>query len=236
METGLNLVIIPDGNRRWARQEGLHDWEGHRSGYETFKNILRNVWDLGVTNFTFWALSYSNFAKRPAEEQKFFIVLTDQAIDELEEELGRSKRDIRFRTVGEWREKLPGGLTKKLEKLHKKTAQNRGQIFTLLLIYDGIWDVYTSINVIQQTCSFPLGMSVEIIDTMIHRYLPSGHIPMIDLCIRTGGEPHLSGGMLMWQMRDAHLYFTDTLWPNFTLAELESAITQFRTRERRFGA
>ncbi len=237
MEYGANLVIIPDGNRRWARSRGLPDWEGHRQGYETFKKILRYIDETGeVKFFTFWALSRDNLTKRPLEERKFFMWLLVAAIDELEEELSRSKRGIRLKVVGEWRHKLPWRVSGRLEELEKQTVQNTGLVFTLLLVYDGKWDIKTSMSRIQ--LAYP--HLTEVTDELIHQHLPSRHIPMIDLCIRTGeeagGMSHNSGGMLMWQMANAKIYCGGMFWPDFSIDDLTAATRRAGFLERRFGA
>lgn len=137
--------------------------------------------------------------------------------------------DIRFRAIGEWREMSPPLLSKKISALEEETKERKKYLCTIGLAYDGVWDMKHGIEKALESNSSG-GTAVE----TFANCLPSGFLPDIDLQIRTG-EPHISGGAFMWQMKNAHLYFTETLWPDFGLGELERAIQEFKSRERRFG-
>lgn len=233
-DTPLHLFIIPDGNRRWERAsigQGQRS-RGHRAGYEVFKHLARNVWGLGVTDFTFWALSLDNFHNRKKPEVDFLLALLEQGIAELREMLEKEERKIRFRVVGDTGFRIPWQTLLEMDRLEDDTKCNRDGTLTLLVAYDGIWDLTTATERMRSG-----GRSMTGTPYGLLRYLlPSANIPNVDLMVRTGGEPHLSGAALPLQMANAHLHFTDTFWPDFTIRDLATAVADFKKRQRRLGA
>ncbi len=242
MAETFHVLAVLDGNRRYAKkQEWQNLWEGHRAGYETFRQILKSIWTYDVTHFSAWVLSMNNVLNRPKTELQFLYHLLDHAFDEVALELEKNQNDIQFYAVGEWQEFLPDTLCARIVSLQNSTAHCRKKVLTLLLAYDGKKDLMNAIN----RSLFPASISRAMIlpnitplitEKLIKKYLSTGHLPDIDLMIRTGGEPHLSEGLPLWQMANAHLYFTETLWPEFTETELAKAIQEFKSRERRLGA
>lgn len=227
-----HVFTIPDGNRRWAKSKGLPLYEGHRQGYETLRSILKNIWSLGVTHYTFWGLSMDNFRNRSKQEIAFLFRLFEQAIDELLPSSELEKEKVHFQIVGRFKELCSDSLREKIEKLEKKTSVYKNKFFTLLLGYNGDEEMEEAITLFRQNAPAEEKATLN----KIRDYLWSGFLPDVDICIRTGYEPHLSGGVLMMQMRDAHLYFPQMHWPDFTIEELAKIIDDFKGRERRFGA
>ncbi len=228
-----HVFTIPDGNRRWAKAKGLPPYEGHRQGYEALRSILKNIWSLGVTHYTFWGLSMDNFRNRSPKEIAFLFRLIEKAIDELLSSSEIEKEKISFQIIGRFKELCSKSLKEKIEKLEEKTSVYKDRFFTLLAGYNGDEELEDAIT----------RYSKKICETKskatwngIREHLWSSSLPDVDICIRTGYEPHLSGGVLMMQMRDAHLYFPQMHWPDFTIEELAKIIDDFKNRERRFGA
>lgn len=227
-----HVFIIPDGNRRFAKSKGLASHKGHLAGYEALKIILKNIWSYNVTHFTFWALSLDNIKKRNPKEIEYLFKILETGVKELGESKEFKERKIRLRFAGSFKDYLPPKVVSKFYELEKETKNNTGPIFTLLLAYDGVKEMCEAIENIK----FKIDKTDGSIEKLMPETLQTGFLPSVDLMIRTGGEPHLSAGALMWQMQNTHLYFTETLWPDFSNEELSKAINDFKNRERRFGS
>ena len=227
------VVIVPDGNRRKASRIGLPAWRGHEAGYETFKIIFDAIWKYDVEYFVFWALSHDNLVKRSSKEISFLFSLFQKALEGVEEKIASDDREICFHAIGDWKKNFPQTLSRQIESLALKTCGNSKRHFTLLLVYDGKKEIFDAMNKMCQLRS----SDVSITETEVKKYLQSGYIPDVDLYIRTGaeGDPHLSSGALMFQMANAQLAFTKTLWPNFTVDEFDKIMLNYKNRERRLG-
>lgn len=231
-ENKFHIFIIPDGNRRFAKSKRLAPHKGHLAGYETLKNVLKYIWDHNVTHFTFWALSLDNVKKRTPKEIEYLFKILATGAKELKESKEFKKGEIQFRLAGSFKDFVPPKVISKFYELENETKNNAGPVFTLLLAYDGQKEMCETVEAIKRGPN-----KVEKpIEKLILENLQTSFLPPVDLMIRTGGEPHLSAGALMWQMQNAHLYFTETLWPDFSVEELSKAIAEFKDRERRFGS
>lgn len=227
----MHLFVIPDGNRRWERARNLPMGSGHVAGYEVLKSVLSDVWDLGVSHLTFWALSRDNKTKRSPEEICLLMDLLKHGLGELGEKLAGGKDKVRFRVVGDTAFNLPVEILRRIEEIEKATKDFTDRHFTLLLMYDFRWEMLCAQSLLQRTTS----CSEELDWERIRSCYPTGFLPDVDLMIRSD-RPHLSGGALAIQMIDPEFYFTpDRFWPDYTLETLKEAITNFRTRERRLG-
>ncbi|MFH0803636.1 MAG: polyprenyl diphosphate synthase [Candidatus Tagabacteria bacterium] len=228
-----HVFTIPDGNRRWAKSKGLPPYEGHRQGYETLRSILKNIWSLEVTHYTFWGLSMDNFRNRSKQEITFLFRLFEKAIDELLSSLEMEKEKVHFQLIGRFKELCSKSLKEKIEELEEKTSGYTDKFFTLLAGYNGdeeLEDAVTRYS--KKLCE----TGEKATWNGIREHLWSSSLPDVDICIRTGFEPHLSAAVLSFQMRDAHLYFPQMHWPDFNIEEMAKIIDDFKNRERRFGA
>lgn len=226
-----HVAIIPDGNRRWAAKSGLPAWRGHEAGYERFRETLSGIWDFGVTHFTFWALSVDNLKRRPKKELDFLVSLLKLGITELRELPQFKNGNIRFKVIGRWKDFIPE-VARDVEFLEHATLMRIGGVFSLCLAYDGREEDMRHKDAIRRNVPSSLPLTPEI----CNQYLWSGFLPDVDLCIRTGGEPHLSAGFLMHKMTNAYLAFPEVFWPDFSLECLRKIIEEFCSKERRFGA
>lgn len=226
-----HLVIIPDGNRRWAKKKQLPPWRGHEEGAKKFKVILKAARQLGVKYVTFWGSSLDNFKKRPLLEKKALIEIYYKYFREILASPEISKNKIRVRVLGRWKEQFPAPLVKIIQNCLKKTGKFNRFNLTLLLAYNGDDEIMYAIKNILKKKISPERFS----DTTLKNNLMTHELPAVDIMVRTGGEPHLSNGLLMWDTRNAQLYFTKTLWPDFTAAEFRKAVRQFGQTERRMG-
>lgn len=230
----LHIFIIPDGNRRWAKEKGLAPWEGHKQGYETLRSILKKIWSLEVTHFTFWGLSMDNFRNRSPEEIGFIFKLFEQAVDELLVAPELEEEKVRVRIIGKLEESYNKRLKEKIAALEKKTAIYPDKNFTLLFGYNGDDELIDAIDRFRHFDPYPVTGVVNW--EIIKNWLWTRFLPNVDIFIRTGFEPHLSAAALSMQMANAHLYFPKCHWPDFSLKELAEIIDNFKNRERRLGA
>lgn len=225
-----HIAIIPDGNRRWARQQGLKVFFGHRAGAKTTENILKEVLKHQIPYLTFWGCSVDNLIKRDPEETKFLFALFEEHFTTLCTNEIIHREEVRIEALGLWRDYFPEGARRATEKMIAATAHYTKNHLTFLLGYSGVLEMTMAMNTLRAT---PATEPITAAD--IKKNLYTRDLPPVDLAIRTGGEPHLSSGFMMWDMADAHLFFTDTLWPEFSVDEFTSALTSFRSTERRKG-
>lgn len=225
--TGLHVAIIMDGNGRWATARGRARNFGHRRGAESVRSVVRAAPDLGIRTLTLYAFSSDNW-KRPASEvsvlMKLFRRYLKTEVDELRE------NGVRLKVVGR-RDRLAPALVAAIERAERATAGG-GQL-ELRLAVD-----YSSRDLMLEAVRAAAAASDidrKDLATLLGEVMNGdGRAPDVDLLIRTGGERRLSD-FLLWECAYAELYFTQTMWPEFTGGDLEAALADFRARDRRFG-
>lgn len=219
-----------DGNGRWARERGLPRIEGHRCGVESVKRTLNAVQETNVEIVTLYAFSVENW-NRPQKEVKALMRLLDYFLADQLSELIRRK--IRFRVVGRYHE-LPQKIQNHLRKVEAKTAHFDQHTLALALNYGARTEVVDAIKLITQAVQKG-EIDIDKIDyDLFNRYLYTGDLPDPDLIIRTSGEHRLSNFLLL-QAAYAEIYFTPVLWPDFKEDDFYSALTNYASRERRYG-
>lgn len=229
-----HIVVIPDGNRRWARARGLKAFLGHDVGAKKLEEILNTALELRIHYFTFWASSLDNVLKRPKEEVDFLFQIFEKKFAALLHNEKIEKNRVRVRILGRWSEMFPAKLKELFNQLIKKTETYDAYHLTFLMAYSGIDEMTEAIKKITES---KLQNPNLIIDSaLVKNYLWTKDLPAVDFVIRTGGEPHWSQGMMMWDVAEAQLYFTETLWPDFDNEEFKKALRDYENRERRFGA
>jgi len=221
-----HLAIIPDGNRRWARARGLPTLEGHRRGYDRFLEIGDLCLERGIEYVSFWGFSTENW-KRSAEEVAY---LWDLILLALTKEVDKYvDRGIRMKVIGR-RSDLKQNVLDAIIRAEQKTAGGtRGQV-NLCVNYGGRAEI---VEAVQKIVADGRAQS-EITEDLISSYLWTAGIPEPDLIVRTSGEQRLSG-FQSWAGAYSELYFTQKHWPDFDEAELDLAIEEFSSRQRRFG-
>jgi len=220
----LHVGIIMDGNGRWAVKRGLPRIEGHRKGAETTEKIVIAASNLGIKYLSLYAFSTENW-KRPKEEVNFLFSLMYEYV--------RSKlnlfleNNVKFRAMGRLWE-LPNYLQEGFTWMEEQTASCTGMTAVFAVNYGGRQEILDAVNRI-------LKSGLDSVDQeTFRRYLYIPELPDLDLLIRTSGELRISN-FLLWQSAYTELWFTDTLWPDFTEEEFKKAIADFSRRERRFG-
>jgi undecaprenyl diphosphate synthase len=222
MNQAKHIAIIMDGNGRWAELQGQKRVKGHEAGAKVVKAITTYCSDSpDIERLTLYAFSTENW-KRPRLEVEFLMKLLDSYLkNELPVYL---ENNVRFEPIGDIRA-FSKSLQKTIAMVQEKTAHCDGLVQSLALNYGAQDEILRAINSLKQT-------EGEITLEMFSNALDCKHD--VDLLIRTGGDHRLSN-YLLWQSAYAELFFTDTLWPDFTTNDLEKIITEFTTVERRFG-
>ena len=222
-----HVGIIMDGNGRWAELRGLPRIEGHRRGVERSKEVIECAAELGIKSLTLYAFSTENW-QRPSAEVSMLMKLLELY---LTNELDRLMRDgIVFKTIGErWR--LPQHIQEVIKNAEEKTSFNKGMVLVTALSYSGRNEIVRAVRKILRTGMVSDALTEEVFSS----FLDTAGFSPPDLIIRTSGEKRISN-FLLWQAAYAELYFTETLWPDFSKDEFILAIQDYQQRERRFGA
>ncbi len=228
-----HIVIVPDGNRRWAEERGKSAASGHREGAKVAENILRAAFDLKIPYVTFWGSSVANVTERtPLEVQGLFEVFR-QYFERLLRTKAIHEHRARVSVVGRWEELFPERLKKPIRALIDSTKDYTAYRLTFLMAYSGVEEMTDAVRRIAASARKKTNLKVT--EGLIKDSLWTRDLPPVDLVIRTGGEPHWSAGLMMWDVAEARLHFTKTFWPAFSPAEFKAIIGRYAKTERRFG-
>ncbi|WP_019119152.1 isoprenyl transferase [Brevibacillus massiliensis] len=225
-----HVAIIMDGNGRWAKQRNLPRIAGHRAGMKTVKEIVKAADGIGVKVLTMYAFSTENW-KRPRDEVDFLMKLPQEFLSTELEEL--VERNVRIRMVGS-RDRLPDYTLSAMELAESRTKQNTGLKLNFALNYGGRTDIVKAVTELVQLVQAGKLKPEQVDEAVISQHLYTSDIPDPDLLIRTSGEIRLSNFML-WQIAYTELWFTDVLWPDFTIQHFHQAIAEYQGRARRYG-
>lgn len=225
-----HIAIIMDGNGRWARNRDLPRLEGHRRGSETVEGIVEACREIGIEYLTLYAFSQENW-NRPSDEVLGLMDLLKHFLVAKRPKL--IKNDIRLRVIGQI-DRLPEGVLRELTKTIAETRHCEKMTLVLALSYSSRSELTELVNQMVRSALAEGDASRVIREDELDRQLYTEGLPDPDLLIRTSGEHRISN-FLLWQMAYTELYFTDTLWPDFNRQELEEAIREYQSRERRFG-
>jgi undecaprenyl diphosphate synthase len=226
-----HIAIIMDGNGRWAKQRNYPRIMGHKAGVDPVRMAAETCAQLGLEALTLYAFSVENW-KRPRHEVEGLWRLLRYY---LRRELPNLMRNsIRLVAIGRI-ESLPDPVQRELEIVMRKTAENRGMRLNLAINYGGRTELVDAVNAALDNARLEGALdSLEFTEETIARQLYTAGLKDPDLLIRTSGEMRISN-FLLWQIAYAELYVTETLWPDFTRAELLQAIFEYQNRDRRFG-
>jgi len=224
-----HVAIIMDGNGRWAKQRGLPRTFGHSSGARQVKALINHCADRGVGFLTLFAFSSENW-KRPVEEVSSLMSLF---VLYLEKEIRAMRMEgVRLRVIGDM-SRFDTRLQDLIADAQRETADNKRITVTVAANYGGRWDMVEAVRRWQQV--HPDRSAELVTEEDLAPFLSTAHAPDPDLLIRTGGESRISN-FLLWQLAYAELYFSDVLWPDFSIQEMDKALAWFADKDRRFGA
>jgi undecaprenyl diphosphate synthase len=225
-----HVAIIMDGNGRWAKQRHLPRVEGHRTGAESVKAVVRAAGETGIKYLTLYAFSVENW-NRPKEEVDMLMKYLAHYLKTEANEL--HKHNVRLEIIGQIY-RLPEAVQEQLRKTIAATARNNGLTLILALSYGGRTEIVDAVRSIAQKAKQGKIEPAEITEEVISQHLYTRHWPDPDLLIRTSGELRLSN-FLLWQTSYAEFVVTPTLWPDFRKAQFLDALEEYARRDRRFG-
>jgi undecaprenyl diphosphate synthase len=225
-----HIALIMDGNGRWAKERGQNRLEGHATGVDSVREILKAGQEIGVSYLTLYAFSTENW-NRPKEEVEGLMDLLVQSITNELEEL--NENGVRLLAIGDI-DGLPEKCALSLKNAINETANNKNISLILALNYSSKWEINHAIKRISADVQTNKLKIEQISDELISSYLATKDIPDPELLIRTSGE-HRVSNFLLWQIAYTEFYFTDVHWPDFRREQFIEAILDYQGRERRFG-
>jgi undecaprenyl diphosphate synthase len=221
-----HIVVIMDGNGRWANRKGFDRISGHKEGMKSVKSVVKASRELGIKAVTLFAFSAQNWKRPKSEVNALMELLKEYLIKEVNRLV---EKEIKLNAIGRLWE-LPSDVYEVLVKTIEKTKLCKEMTLTLALSYGGREEIIDAIKKIISDGISPEDLHEEIFS----QFLYTSNLPEPDLLIRTSGEIRLSN-FLLWQLAYAEIYVTKTLWPDFKKKHLIRALINYQNRERRFG-
>ena len=225
-----HVAIIMDGNNRFAKKNQMQKGDGHREGKTVLDPIVEYCRQEKIRALTVFAFSSENW-NRPQFEVDLLMKLLE---DTVHEQIPRMEKfEISLRFIGD-RSRLSPHLRELMLHAEQRTAKFTEMTLCIAVSYGGMWDMAQAAKQIAADV-LTNKIDLEAVDAEVFgQYVSLSDLPSVDLLIRTGGDFRLSN-FLLWQAAYAELYFTQTLWPEFTIEEFDDALAVFGGRERRFG-
>lgn len=225
-----HIAIVMDGNGRWAKKRKLSRIAGHEAGADTVETIVETCHRKGIEVLTLFAFSCENWG-RPTDEVEFLMELFLTVLEQQTEKL--IKNNIRLLMIGNLSE-FNQPLQERILKTQALTAENTGLTLVVAANYSGQWDItYAAQQISRKVLAGELSPD-DLTPEIFNQFICLSDLPPLDLFIRTSGEHRISN-FLLWQLAYAELYFTDVLWPDFSVDELDKALAAYAKRERRLG-
>lgn len=221
-----HIVVLPDGNRRWARERRRDFRYGYQKGYQRLVDLTQWLVERKIPVLTVFGFSTENW-RRPKDQVDYLMNLIEVTLKKNQKKF--LKNGIRVRIIGE-RKALKKSLQKTINKVERLTRENNKIILNLAINYGGRWDIVQAIKKIIKS-KLPLD---KITEDLVNSLLSTENLPEPDLVIRTGGEKRLSN-FLVWQTTYSELFFLNKHWPDFTEKDLDKILQEYQRRQRRFG-
>ena len=219
----VHLAIIMDGNGRWAKRQGKERSFGHKEGAKKVREITKYAAKMGIKYLTLYAFSTENWNRPKAEVAMLMKLLSKYLHSEVTVLL---ENNIRFDVIGDM-SKFSSALQKEIAYAREATAHCSGLRQVLAINYGAQDEIVRAVKSL-------VASGEEISKELLEAHLDTSDIPPVDLLIRTGGDCRLSN-FLLWQAAYAELFFSKTLWPDFSVGELETIVSEYTQTERRFG-
>ncbi|MDT0181414.1 isoprenyl transferase [Microbacterium sp. ARD31] len=225
-----HVAIVMDGNGRWANRRGLTRVEGHKAGEEVLLDVVAGAIQAGVTHLSVYAFSTENWARSP-DEVRFLMGYNRDVLHRRRDQL--NEWNVRVRWSGR-KPRLWGSVIKELQFAEELTRANTGLTLTMCINYGGRVELVDAMRRIGEDVAAGRLKPSAITEKVIRRNLYQPDMPDVDLFIRSSGEQRTSN-FLLWESAYAEFVFLDTLWPDFSRADLWRAIAMYLDRDRRFG-
>jgi len=221
-----HLAIIMDGNRRWAKERGMPGIAGHKAGYERLKEIAEASFDRDIKVVTVFAFSTENW-KRSEEEVGYLMELFEFALTK--DFLNFADKGIRIKVIGR-REDLSETIVSAIDKIEQQTEKNEKGTLAVCINYGGRAEIVDACRKLIEDGVGPDEVDERVLTSRM--YWPD--MPDPDLVIRTSGEERLSG-FLTWEAVYSEIYWCEKYWPDFDQVELDKALEEYASRQRRYG-
>lgn len=221
-----HVAVIMDGNRRWARERGVPEAQGHAAGVEAVRPIVERAQQRGVQVLTIYAFSRENWSRAHDEVRTIFALL-DAAIKDYTPDLVR--QGVAVRLLGRLDEIDPRTRSS-IEEALRQTAGGTRMTLNVAFNYSGRAEIVDAVRGCIRDGVAPEDVTEELVAARLY----TADLPEVDLLIRTGGDQRISN-FLLWQAAYAELYFCDRYWPDFDPPELDLALEEYARRSRRFG-
>jgi len=231
MNPPVHVAIIMDGNGRWAKSRGMPRAIGHKNGAEAVRRTVEAAGEYGVSYLTLFGFSSENWNRPKQEIGDLMGLLRLYLRSEIAELHGKN---VRLLMIGD-RSRFESDIIGLIEEAERTTAGNTGLTLVLALSYGGRQEIVAAVQAIARDAADNRLDPADIDDSTVRRYLLTADIPDPDLLIRTSGEQRISN-FLLWQVAYTEFIFLETLWPDFSKEDLRRAISEFNSRERRYGA
>ena len=226
-----HIAIIMDGNGRWAQAKGLTRTAGHKRGAEAVHRAVEGAVEEGIRYLTLFGFSSENW-KRPAQEVRDLMGLLRFYLKSEIKKL--NNEGIRLRIIGD-RHRLEPDIVTLITEAEERTADNLRLDLTIALSYGSRAEIVLASQKIAEQVAAGNITPGDVSEELISSHLYTRGIPDPDLLIRTSGEHRISN-FLLWQLAYTELVFIDKRWPDFNKEDFRIAISEFQSRERRFGA
>ena len=227
----VHVAIIMDGNGRWAKSRGMPRAMGHKNGAEAVRRTVEAAGECGVSYLTLFGFSSENWNRSKEEIGDLMGLLRLYLRSEIAE---LHKKNVRLLMIGD-RSRFEPDINGLIEDAERTTAGNTGLTLILALSYGARQEITAAVQAIALDATLKQLEPADIDENTVCRYLLTADIPDPDLLIRTSGEQRISN-FLLWQVAYTEFVFLDTLWPDFSKDDLYYAISEFNSRERRYGA
>ena len=226
-----HIAIIMDGNNRWLKQKGGKGLDGHKAGMQAARRTISLCAERGIEVLTLFAFSSENW-QRPRQEVNGLMSLFSRFLQR--SEIGQlNENKVRLRFIGN-RNRFSAKLQKEMAAAEALTRNNCGLNLVVAADYGGRWDIANAARLLALEVEAGKRSADSIDEEVMHKYTAISDLPPPDICIRTGGEFRISN-FLLWQFAYTELYFTHTYWPDFDAIELDAALADFASRQRRYG-
>ncbi len=225
-----HVAIIMDGNGRWAQKRSLPRTLGHKQGVETVREAVKAARDIGIKYLTLYSFSSENWSRPEAEITELFGLLRLFIRRDLAD---LHKNNVCIKVIGR-KKGVPEDILALLDEAQNLTRDNSAQTLIIAFNYGARDEITDAVKKIAMDVSSGKLSVEDITDVTISNTLDTVDIPDPDLLIRTSGEVRLSN-FLLWQIAYSELVFLECLWPDFSRADLESAIKIYQSRIRKFG-
>lgn len=220
-----HIALILDGNKRWAKRNSFTNTYGYSKGFKNIKSIVNYSLSINLSNLTIFALSSENYNR--SSINIIYKIIYENFTNVFEDLV--TKNGVKIKIFGN-KENLPDKIIKIFNRLEKLSVNNKNLNLNIAFNY-GFKDEIKKVLKIIKSNKFKIDLEN---DKEIKELFFLGEIPDPDILIRTGGYQRLSN-FIMYNLTYTELFFTETLWPDFSINELKSIITKFLEINRKYG-